>query len=144
MPSFCKPAYPYDNINIRFITVNGDVSWSETKDHSKVPPAPCHAQPSMLTWEREDSGRSRIRAARATSAWGTSTGSSRKPNAAAALYLIPPLFHFLIFIDAHSRLSLVGSQQGLRGHSTGVVLSQVDHHRTRRLLVMSFRPNVYH
>lgn len=35
MPSFCKPAHPYDNINVRFITVNGDVSWSETKDHSK-------------------------------------------------------------------------------------------------------------
>jgi hypothetical protein len=34
-------------------------------------------------------------------------------------------------------LSLVGSQQGLRGHSTGVVLSQVDHHRARRLLVIA-------
>jgi hypothetical protein len=112
MPSFCKPAYPYDNINIRFITVNGDVSWSETKDHSKVPPALMSRAAINAHLEREDSGRSRTRAARATSAWGTSTGSSRKPNAEAALYIIPisfsPLHSFL-----NSRRSLAPLLSGL-------------------------------
>jgi len=35
MPSFCTPEYAYDSINVRELTINSEVSWPETKDHSK-------------------------------------------------------------------------------------------------------------
>lgn len=35
MPSFCKPTYLFNNININQVSLGPDVTWPETKDHSK-------------------------------------------------------------------------------------------------------------
>jgi hypothetical protein len=36
MPTFCKPQYKYNNINVRQVALDSTVTWPETKDHSKV------------------------------------------------------------------------------------------------------------
>jgi hypothetical protein len=36
MPTFCKPQYSYNNINVRQVALDSTVTWPETKDHSKV------------------------------------------------------------------------------------------------------------
>ncbi|ELR16855.1 deoxyribonuclease II, putative [Acanthamoeba castellanii str. Neff] len=35
MPTFCKPQYSYNNINVRQVALDSTVTWPETKDHSK-------------------------------------------------------------------------------------------------------------
>jgi deoxyribonuclease-2 len=35
MPTFCKPQYKYNNINVRQVALDSTVTWPETKDHSK-------------------------------------------------------------------------------------------------------------
>jgi deoxyribonuclease-2 len=35
MPSFCKPQYTFNNINVRQVALDSTVTWPETKDHSK-------------------------------------------------------------------------------------------------------------
>jgi hypothetical protein len=35
MPSYCKPTYTYDSMNVAEVTINANVKWTSTKDHSK-------------------------------------------------------------------------------------------------------------
>jgi len=35
MPPFCTPEYRYDNLNVRQLTINSAISWTEPMDHSK-------------------------------------------------------------------------------------------------------------
>jgi len=35
LPSYCPPDYPYASMNVRSVSIEGQVSWTETKDHSK-------------------------------------------------------------------------------------------------------------
>jgi len=35
MPTMCPPKSQYDSINVRQVSISGDITWPETKDHSK-------------------------------------------------------------------------------------------------------------
>eukprot|EP00698_Gefionella_okellyi_P006137 TRINITY_DN15582_c0_g1_i1.p1 TRINITY_DN15582_c0_g1~~TRINITY_DN15582_c0_g1_i1.p1 ORF type:complete len:359 (-),score=63.09 TRINITY_DN15582_c0_g1_i1:41-1090(-) len=35
LPSFCKPSYKYDVVNVKGVEYTEDIRWSETEDHSK-------------------------------------------------------------------------------------------------------------
>lgn len=124
MPPFCKPQYQYSNMNVRQITVDGAVSWTETKDHSKVPPysfdKPFHRP---IQHDHFSSGRLQKPGYRDGYAWVTSTDNTLKRSAEEERYAgrILPLKEL--------KLNLL-CEVGVHEAARRLVFAPIVHHRT--------------